>query len=473
MSFLTARSRPAGQLGLLLLALPFASAHAAPTSSAWAAVAPQAADTVRGVVYDSLTNTPLAGAFITGEGAGVSTTSDSTGHFVLASDARVSRLTAFHDALDAMGFGALTLARPTGTERWTGADLVTPSIGTVWSRVCGLDLPASDNRGVVIGSARLPDDTTRLAGASIRVQYEEILPRTGLRQLQELEAITDSVGSYVVCGVPIYEEAAMLGTSSTVQSGPVRVALDGRPLRRIDLVLGQVDGPVDRWPTVTGRVENQKGEAVAGARVVLTERDSATTTDSSGTFAFPQVPPGSRMVTVLAPGYGVVIAQIDVLYEGTVSPIISVAPAFSIAGLEGIPVTERSVIRRSRTEFEERRQAGIAQYVDSSAVRVAGSLRAALAEVPGLIVETAPGSQDSAQYEILGRGRSLAVQSCRADVFVDGVPAKITDFYDVATDQIAAVEVYRSNAFAPSQYQKFVSGDCALVILWTRYGLRP
>lgn len=455
--------------GALTAHTPGALLAAAPISAARVI----AADTVRGLVYDSLTNSPLAGAFISAEGAGVTTSSDSTGHFVVASDKRITRITAFHEALDVMGFGALTVARPEGDAPWTHADLVTPSLGTVWASVCGLPVPVTDYQGVLLGTARLPDNNTRVAGASIRVQYEEVLPRTGLRQLQELEAVTDSVGSYIICGAPLYDEAAMMGTSTTVQSGPVRIVLEGHPLRRVDLVLGPVDGPIDRWPTITGRVENEQGAPIAGARIVITERDSAATSDSAGAFSFREVPPGSRTMTVLAAGYGTVVAQLDVLYEGTASPIVTMEPAFSIAGLEGVRVTERSVLRRARSEFEERRVEGIAQFVDSTDIRAAGSLPAALAQVPGLLVERAPGAADSTQYEILGRGRNLAVQSCRADVFVDGVPAAFSDFYEVPLGEIAAVEVYRSNGFAPAMFAQFVTGDCALVVLWTRYGLRP
>lgn len=457
-----------------LSAAPFTSVASAATPAAAAATgAPARADTVRGVVYDSLSNSPLAGAFITGEGAGVSTSSDSAGHFVIASEKRITRVTAFHEALDEMGFGALSVVRPEGDAPWTRVDLVTPSLGTLWSSVCGLPAPTTDYQGVLIGAARLPDNTTRVAGASIRVQYEEVLPRTGLRQMQELGAVTDSVGSYVVCGAPLYDEAAMMGTSTTVQSGPVRVVLEGRPLRRVDLVLGPVDGPISRWPTIVGRVENQYGQPIADARIVITERDSAATSDSSGAFRFAEVPPGSRTMTVLAAGYGTVIAQLDVLYEDTAMPIVTMEPAFSIAGFEGLRVTERTVIRRARREFEERLVEGIAQFVDSATVRAVGSLPAALAQVPGLLVERAPGATDDAQYEILGRGRNLAVQSCRADVFVDGVPAAFSDFYEVPLAEIAAVEVYRSNGFAPAMFTQFTSGDCALVVLWTRYGLRP
>lgn len=438
-----------------------------------AAHGPALADTVTGVVFDSLTNQPLAGAFITAEGAPVSTTSDSAGRFMLTSDVTLSRVTAFHALLDATGINALSVERPAGVTRWSAVTLATPSLSTIWTSLCKLDLPQGDNTGVVIGATRLPDNDTRTAGATIRVQYEEILPRTGLSQIQELETETDSLGNFVVCGVPLYSEAAMIGVSTAVRSAPVRIELNGLPVTRRDLVLGPSDGPIDRWPTITGIVENVNGERVANARVAIAGVDSAVRTDSTGQFTIAQVPTGSRMGSVDANGYSPTMAQFDVLYEGNPTVVIALEPVLAIAGLEGVRVTERSTIRRARTEFEERRTLGIATFVDSSEVVAAGSLAAALAQVPGLLIQTAPGETDSTQYEIRGRGRSFALQSCAATVLLDEVPATRQLLYDVTPDEVAAVEVYRSVSFAPPIYAELAESDCAMVLVWTRFGLRP
>ncbi len=469
MSLLFRRAAPGLAAAALLLAVQPLSAHRAPEN----AFVPVAADTVRGVVFDSLTREPLAGAFITADGTGASTTADSLGRFTLGSATRITRLTAFHELLDEAGFGALTAARPAGAEPWHEAVIATPSLTTIWQTVCGRDVPASDLRGILVGSTRLPDDRTRVAGALIRVQYQIILPRTGLPQIEDLEARTDSTGSYIVCGVPLQSDAAMMGVSTEVQSAPLRVALDGYPLRRVDLVLGAVDGPVARWPTITGRVVGEDGAPLAGARVEIDGRDSAVTTGPDGTFSLTEVPPGSRMLTAQAGGHVTQGMQVDVLYENTQRVTVTMSRPFTIAGLEGIAITERSVIRRVRREFEERREAGIARFVDSTEIRAAGSLRAALAEVPGLIIERAIGEADSTRFEIMGRGRNLGVQACRAVVFVDGIPAKITDIWDVKEAEIVAVEIYQSESFAPPIFAEFVEDDCAVVVVWTRFGLRP
>jgi hypothetical protein len=432
-----------------------------------------APDTVRGLVYDSLTNAPLADAFVTAEGVGASTTSDSLGRFTLVSDQRITRITAFHEALDQTGFGGLQAERPATAVRWTDATLATPSLGTVWRSVCKLELPEGDKRGVLVGSARLPDNTTRVAGAAIRVQYQVILPRTGLPQLEELEAITDSLGSFVVCGAPVYGEVAVIGLSSQVQSGAVRVAFESRPLLRMDLVLGPVDGPVSKWPTITGRVVSDSNAAIAGAQVFIEGRDSSVLTGADGSFSLREVPPGSRMITVAATGYPAMASQVDVLYENTPSVTVQMQRGFTIAGLEGLNVTERTTIRRSRRDFEERRSDGRAWFVDSSEITAAGSLRTALTTVPGLMIETAIGETDEKLFDIFSYGRNLGVRACQAALFIDAVPAKITDIRALALAEIAAIEIYRNEAYAPEIFSAFAKGDCAVVGFWTRFGLRP
>jgi hypothetical protein len=445
------------------------------TTSVAAVPAPPraAADTVRGVVFDSLAMEPLAEAFVLAEPGGTSVTTDSLGRFELVAEAAIARLTVYHDVLDETGIGALTLARPEGAAAWTDVVVATPSLASIWPSVCGEPMPEGETRGVIIGSARLPDDRTRIAGAAVRVQWEAILPRTRLRQTEVRDAVTDESGTYAVCGVPTDGDVAMIGASTELQSGTLQVTLEDRPLRRVDLVLAPADGPIDRWPAVRGRVVAPDGRPIAGADVVIDGVDSVLVTDSDGRFAIPSVPPGSRMLAAQAPGFTAVVQQVDVLYEGTADVRVPLAPGLAIAGLEGLAVTERRVLRRDREEFESRRRDGIATFVDTAAVREAGSWRAALDGVAGLVITTAPGEEDPSRFAVYGRGRNLGVTTCAVTLLVDGLPATLTEFHSVAQDQFAAAEVYRSAAFAPDRFAQFVENDCALVIFWTHYGLRP
>jgi hypothetical protein len=179
------------------------------------------------------------------------------------------------------------------------------------------------------------------------------------------------------------------------------------------------------------------------------------------------------MLSAEAGGYVSGMQQLDVLYAETPEIIVALQRGLTIAGLEGFAVTERRVIRRDREEFEARRLEALATFVDTTQIREAGSLRAALEAVPGLEIITTPGETDSTRFTVLGRGRSLGVNSCRAAVLLDGLPATAEELHSVPPDQFAAIEIYRSVSFAPSRYAALAESDCALLLFWTQYGLRP
>lgn len=467
----SARARRAALLlGVIALAAPQlgrASVAGAPMRTA------AAPDTVRGVVFDSVTNVPLADAFVLAEPGGGSVSTDALGRFTLVGDAPITKVTVYHEALDEIGFGALVAERPADATRWTDVTVAIPSMETIWDAVCGEPRPAGENGGVLIGSTRLPDDRTRVGGAGIRVQWEAVLPRTRLLQLEELDAVSDSTGGFAICGVPNVGELALIALSTEFASSALRVSLTERPLRRIDVVMAPTDGPIDGWPTITGRVIAADLQPIAGAVINIDGVDSAAVTDSAGRFTLAQVPPGSRMLSAEAGGFVSGTQQVDVLFADTPEVIVPLQHGLSIAGLEGFAVTERRVIRRDREEFELRRREGLATYVDTIQIREAGSLRAALEVVPGLEITTPSGETDPARFAVYGRGRSLGVNSCQATILLDGFPVTLEELHSVAVAQLAAVEIYRSASFAPARYAELAESDCAMLLFWTQFGLRP
>ncbi|HMS03436.1 MAG TPA: hypothetical protein PKE51_10700, partial [Gemmatimonadaceae bacterium] len=129
--------------------------------------------------------------------------------------------------------------------------------------------------------------------------------------------------------------------------------------------------------------------------------------------------------------------------------------------------------RREREDFEARLREGIGFFVDTVMIREAGSLRAALEQVPGLGVENMPGSDDAARFALYGRGRNFSIGTCSVQLLVDGLPATLEELHSIAVEQFAVVEVYRNVSFAPDRFAQFAENDCALAAFWTQYGLRP
>lgn len=430
-------------------------------------------DTVRGVVFDSLAGRPLSDAFVTAEPGGATATSDSLGQFVIVSDERVTQLAAFHESLDETGISGLVAQRPVDAQRWTDALLTTPSMLTIWRGVCAAEYESEAYQGVLVGTVVLPDGRTRIPEARVRVQYQVIVPGSGLAQIQEREARTDSLGNFAVCGTPSAGEVAVLGSTETAESSPVLLELVERPVRRIDLVLAPVDGPMNRWPTLTGQVVSEDGTPIPNARLSVTGKDGLVLTDSSGNFAVSAVRPGSRMISVQADGHIPVASPVNVLYDTTPGLTIGMSRAFNIPGFEGFAITERTSIRPARRAYEERRRSSIAVFLDSATVLEAGSVRAALSQVPFLELRRPLASDDSTQFEVLGRGFGLGVQSCQAFVFLDGQLVENVVVSEVTAESVAAIELYRSASQVPPPFAEFVDRDCSAVLLWSRYGLRP
>jgi hypothetical protein len=57
-------------------------------------------------------------------------------------------------------------------------------------------------------------------------------------------------------------------------------------------------------------------------------------------------------------------------------------------------------------------------------------------------------------------------------VYLDGTLANNEEVNRIPLQNLAAVEFYTTVAFAPSRYQP-LGNNCAVVLFWTKYGLRP
>ncbi len=415
-------------------------------------------DTVRGVVFDSLANEPLAGAFVVANAAGVSVATNSLGQFELVSNERITQLTAYHPALDAMGLGAITASRPTQTARWYSASVATPSLHTLWPRVCNSRRPEPERPGIITGTARLADNRTRVAGARVLVQWESVFGDS--RSLRDLDVVTDSVGDYVVCGVEQFAEPRMVALSQEAQSGAIALPSQVRPLRRVDFVLSPNDAP---RVSIRGRVHNERNVGVEGVRVTVDGADGEWVSGRDGTFTVVGAPLGTRMLSLRAVGYSPVSQVVEVL--GGTMPLLEI-PLDRTVELEGVRVTERVDVRRVRSDFESRRRAGWARYVDSTEFAKAPFVRFALSAVQGITVRPL-GNRATTEFEILGRF------GCRAHIYMDGTISDIDEVNRIPKEQLAAVEVYTSVAFAPATLVRIRADNCAVAAFWTKVGLRP
>ena len=89
-----------------------------------------AADTVRGIVFDSLLKAPLAGLTVMADIEGATSTTDEFGAFMLVTKGTIRRISAFGEFLDRTGIGSLSATLTAQSNRGVMI-LATPSIETV------------------------------------------------------------------------------------------------------------------------------------------------------------------------------------------------------------------------------------------------------------------------------------------------------------------------------------------------------
>ena len=423
-----------------------------------------AADTIRGIVYDSLSQRPLAGASVMVEPGGQSAMTDDAGRFTIVSPDRPTRVTAFHLTLDRTGIGSLSVALAPGM----GARIIlaTPSAATAWQRLCpGVARPAQRD-GVVFGTVRSADGATRIAGARVRITWDKGAPdvTTGVRQF---EVRTDSTGAYYACGVPAIENAYIVTYAPEFMSGTIAIAGDSLPLRKLDLFAGRLANGASADPATTsvvsGFVRDPGRRPIVAATVDIDGLNLSTKTDVAGRFRFPAVPTGSRMVLVRAVAFMPTLQPVDVLERGTDE--VNVELQRSVV-LPGVKVTERLTVPVLRAEFEEHKRGGFGTFLDSADVTRKTNMRNLFEGIPSLEVV----GHDQSAFNLFTPVMSFS-GSCPVNVFLDGRKSGTEELQALPKDLVAGVEVYVRQPNAPAKYRP-TNNACGVVLVWTTYAFR-
>src|SRR5262245_39834886 len=102
----------------------------------------QSTGLIIGTAYDSLRQAPLSGAEVHVRGVALRAPADSTGRFRIGPMAIGGyRLEVTHPALDAAGLYVLTALVSVDSGRPAAVRIASPSLGTVWRRLCGRPKP--------------------------------------------------------------------------------------------------------------------------------------------------------------------------------------------------------------------------------------------------------------------------------------------------------------------------------------------
>ncbi|MFN8666929.1 MAG: carboxypeptidase regulatory-like domain-containing protein [Gemmatimonadaceae bacterium] len=452
---------------------------------------------VSGVVFDSLSSRPLAGAVVQLVTAresrqARSTESGANGAFVFDSvEAGTYLLGFYHPLLDSLGVqGPLSQleVRASGDLR---APLAVPSAPTLRRVFCGARAVV-DSVGLYLGTVRGASDGFARTQASVQVRWSEItIGATGIeRSVQALEREPNSEGVAVVCGVPMGAMVMVRAGSGTDSSGFAELEVPASGLVRRDLFVGASRGVALRDSTtdstsgttvaatvvvrrgdgtMRGVVRKPDGTPVDGARLALWGAGLEATTTSTGTFTMDQLPAGTYTIEARALGFLPQRRAIDIMASGETVADFRLESFGTF--LDTVKVTAQSVWKsREMREFDARRKRGFGTFFDEEAIAKRNPIYV------GDLLRMTPGVQvvPSGGFGQLILMRGMGFQAyCKPSVWVDGMRVMNIDgdldaFVNV--QDIRAMEVYPRGGSVPVEFQTLEG--CGSLVIWTG-GRRP
>ncbi len=443
---------------------------------------------VSGVVRDSLSGRPFAGATVqlvssrTPWDAGRSATTDATGRYVIA-DVAPGRYTVgfLHARLDSLGLDAVSRTIDVRATPSVRMDLALPSAATLATSLCGA---RRDSTGVLVGRVFDVRDDAAPLNATIRVRWAEfVFDSSGMHRAEgNLTAGVGRDGRYVACGVPVdvpvLLSAVVDDTLAPAHSGEIEID----PLHESRLVHRDLLVAADSAIAATsagarlgrarlaGRVFTPSGRALANARVSVPDAGVDGVSDASGQYHLANLPAGTPQVTVIAIGYAPTRIAVDLRPDRETD--VDLHARARVATLETNRVFADA--ESDHAGFYQRRARGSGVYLTSADIERKGaySVGAALIGVPSLHwTGTDPETNKPA---IVGRF------SCKPVYFLDGVKSDLT-YIDglIGIGQIGAIEVYSNPTEAPAQFAgpaasitggatKNLSALCSAVLVWTK-----
>lgn len=455
---------------------------------------------VHGVVFDSLTHAPLAGArvaFVRADSLGTSeiaSTTSSTGAFETSlPDGRwVAAIE--HPRFDSLGLNVP--ARLVEIRRATTATirLATPSSNTMTRLLCGQPERAGDV--ALVGMVRTVSNTP-LDSAAVLLQWLDVTwtrDSVGHSTTTRI-ARTQRGGWYTLCGVPGGATALVWAEYADASTGTVVITATGVPIR-LDLTLDTTaarrasagenrtgsstaeDTTGHRPPALAGSaryravVRDLTGRPIPRARARVIGHRYYLSNDS-GVVALDSLPLGSQTLEVLALGYAPVRRTLDVVSSD--APLDSIV----LAGAESLLDTIRVSAGRDPTGFGWRRSLKVGQFIT-----VADIERENPRSTTSLIR-----TRDAMRYTSDQNGRPFVAMTagprriCRPFVLLDGFPVpagppSVTGVpsldWSLHPDEIGGVEIYVNPSQVPPQFATFkerTDPNCGVVVFWTRQRL--
>jgi len=242
--------------------------------------------------------------------------------------------------------------------------------------------------------------------------------------------------------------------------------------------------------TLTGTVRRDSGGvSLPGVEIIAQGTGRQTTTDKAGQFVLSGLPFGPVTILVRSVGFRPVERGV-ILLRGDTARLDVTLSGESVQNLP--PVTTRATPEPprgmgTRESFEERRKLGFGKFIDSTVLRRNEHRRMVdlIRGIPGIQFVYVPvldctTARWKCPRELYARGTRAGRISgdCFATIIEDGMmiyrsdasrgnpPDWNREFY---INEYEAVEVYRSAAELPVEFGG-TSGQCGVIVLWTRRG---
>jgi len=413
---------------------------------------------IHGVAFDSLRGVPLRNALVTISGSQSQATTDDLGRFALDGIAPgLHVINAQHPSIDSIGLSGIA-ARVNVANVETMAVVAVPSFATLWRTACG-NTPIPAQGGFVYGTVRDANGLGPVPDVAVEVSWLDLQATKGTVSQRRWrgQALTDSTGSYAVCGLPAVDGLRMQAGSDVGVSGIVNVFPSSLRVQRRDFLLGPAsDSDLTRRATVVGRVTDENGNPLTDARVFVDEFGEVRS-NAEGDVLLRSVPAGTRQVDVRAIGRIPVSVVLELSAGDTATFTASMR---RVTTLDVIRVTGTRRQRVLVEGFETRRKSGFGFVLDSAALSTRGRLWSAFEGFPSVEVNVRGG-----EFALLFPGAQGG--KCVPGVFIDGRETDISELNMVRVGELAAVEVYTHRMSTPAEF--LTKERCGSVAVWTKF----
>lgn len=328
------------------------------------------------------------------------------------------------------------------------------------SRACPAQQP--DQR-ILHGEIRDSASGLVVPSAAVRITW---ITRTSssvaglLWQPSESSVRTDSVGRYLLCGLP--RARILTATIAAAGHDPVKVVIPvdtgaAVVLRNVKLSAERTD-----VGSISGTARDPHGMAIAAAEVsVLDELDKRVYTDSAGGFKLAGMAPGFHVLRVRRLGFAPSAVGVRVASHKVTSVSVSMTASASVLATVSVKAPNGDELRLP-SEVAHRLTAGQGYYILSGDARLRDSHNTTdvFRRIQGITIKS--------DLAVSTRGlNSLLADPCPLGMplYVDGAPMGNNILDVVAPSEIAAIEVYPTTASMPPSMHP---SPCGAILIWTK-----